>query len=112
MVTIEVVPPAGPDAAPLLAALEPLVDLTFDAFSVATNPVAKPRMSAMALCSLLQKKTGKPATVGHMTAHDRRIVHMALKNDNKVRTQSMGDGFLRKLVIFPKRNHYRKKKAV
>ena len=38
-----------------LAALEPLVDLTFDAFSVATNPVAKPRMSAMALCALLQQ---------------------------------------------------------
>lgn len=50
------------------------------------------------------KKTGKPATVGHMTAHDRRIVHLALKNDNKIRTQSMGEGFLKKLVIFPKIN--------
>ena len=49
------------------------------------------------------KKTGKPVTVGHMSAHDRRIIHVALKNDKKVRTQSMGDGFLRKIVIFPKR---------
>ncbi len=57
------------------------------------------------------KRTGKPVTVGHMTAHDRRIIHLALKNDNKVRTQSLGDGFLRKLVIFPKRQQNRKKKT-
>ena len=69
MVTVEVVPPNGADAAPLLAALEPLVDLAFDAFSVATNPVAKPRMSAMALCALLQQKTGKPAIL-HCTTRD------------------------------------------
>jgi len=60
------------------------------------------------------KHTGKPVTVGHMTAHDRRIVHLTLKNDNTVRTQSLGDGFLRKLVIFPRRhrNQSRNKKAV
>lgn len=57
------------------------------------------------------KKTGKPVTVGHMTAHDRRIIHLALKSDNKVRTQSLGDGFLRKLVIFPKRQQPRKKRT-
>ena len=59
------------------------------------------------------KKTGKPVTVGHMSAHDRRIIHVALKNDKKVRTQSMGDGLLRKIVIFPKRrpNNNRKKAA-
>jgi homocysteine S-methyltransferase len=69
MITIEVVPPAGHDAGPLLAALEPLVDLGFHAFSVASNPVAKPRMSAMALCALLQQKTGKPAIL-HCTTRD------------------------------------------
>ena len=51
------------------------------------------------------KETGKPVTVGHMTSHDRRIVHVALKNDHNVRTQSMGEGFLKKLVIFPKKPH-------
>jgi len=50
------------------------------------------------------KRTGKPATIGQMNSHDRRIVHIALKNDGKVRTQSMGEGVLRKLVIFPKKN--------
>jgi len=55
------------------------------------------------------KQTGKPATIGQMNSHDRRIVHIALKDDNMVRTQSMGEGILRKLVIFPKKNSSRKK---
>jgi len=55
------------------------------------------------------KRTKKPATIGQMNSHDRRIVHIALKDDNKVRTQSMGEGILRKLVIFPKKNSSRKK---
>jgi len=55
------------------------------------------------------KRTGKPATIGQMNSHDRRIVHIALKNDGMVRTQSIGEGVLRKLVIFPKKNSSRKK---
>ena len=70
IITVEVVPPPGPDAAPLLAALDPLTELNFNAFSVATNPVAKPRMSAMALCALLQQKTARPAIL-HCTTRDR-----------------------------------------
>lgn len=57
------------------------------------------------------KKTGRPATINQMSAQDRRIVHLALKDDAQVRTQSMGDGYYRRLVIFPKkRNAYRGKK--
>jgi len=32
-----------------------------------------------------------------------------LKNDKRIRTQSMGNGSLRKLVIFPKKNAFKKK---
>jgi spoIIIJ-associated protein len=49
------------------------------------------------------KKTGKPATINQMSAQDRRIVHLTLKDDTRVRTQSMGDGYYRRLVIFPKK---------
>jgi spoIIIJ-associated protein len=49
------------------------------------------------------RKSGKPSSLGHMSAHDRRIVHLALKDDGDVRTQSVGEGFYRKLVIFPNR---------
>ena len=51
------------------------------------------------------KKTGRPATINQMSAQDRRIVHLALKDDNQVRTQSMGDGYYRRLVIFPKKKN-------
>lgn len=56
------------------------------------------------------KRTGKPSTIGQMNAHDRRIVHLELKSDRNVRTQSIGDGYYRKLVIFPKKANNRKKK--
>ncbi|MBW2370844.1 MAG: Jag N-terminal domain-containing protein [Deltaproteobacteria bacterium] len=50
------------------------------------------------------KRDGKPVTVGEMNVYDRKIVHMALKNDQQVRTQSMGNGFYRKLVILPRKS--------
>ncbi|SMC51379.1 spoIIIJ-associated protein [Desulfocicer vacuolatum DSM 3385] len=56
------------------------------------------------------QKTGKPATINQMTAQDRRIVHLALKDDARVRTQSMGDGYYRRLVIFPKKRAYKKRR--
>ncbi len=58
------------------------------------------------------QKTGKPATINQMTAQDRRIVHLALKDDARVRTQSMGDGYYRRLVIFPKKRAYKKKRNI
>ena len=69
MITVEVVPPAGSDAEPILTSLESLAALPFDGFSVATNPVAKPRMSALALCALIQQRTGRPAIL-HCTTRD------------------------------------------
>ena len=50
------------------------------------------------------KRISKPISLGHMSAHDRRIVHLALKDDPGIRTRSRGDGHVRKLVIFPKKN--------
>jgi methylenetetrahydrofolate reductase (NADPH) len=49
--------------------LEEISGLPFDRFSVATNPLARPRMSALALCTLIQHRTGKPATL-HVTTRD------------------------------------------
>ncbi len=57
------------------------------------------------------KKSGKPASVGQMNAHDRRIVHIALKEDRLVRTQSVGDGAMRKLLILPKKSGPNRKGA-
>jgi spoIIIJ-associated protein len=50
------------------------------------------------------KRIRKPISLGQMSAYDRRIVHLALKNDPDIRTKSRGEGYMRKLVIFPQKN--------
>lgn len=77
-ILIEVVPPGGPDAGPLMQRLKAIAALPFQAFSVATNPVAKPRMSAMATCALTQQETNKPA-----------ILHCTTRDHNRISLQGM-----------------------
>ncbi len=47
------------------------------------------------------KKTHRPLTTGPMSAQDRRVIHLALKEDHEVRTKSKGEGNLRRVVIYP-----------
>jgi spoIIIJ-associated protein len=49
------------------------------------------------------KKTKKPLTVGHMNAHDRRVIHLAIQNDAILTTKSRGEGEYRKILILPVR---------
>lgn len=49
------------------------------------------------------KKNGKPVTIGQLRPQERRIVHLELKEDQHLRTQSVGDGFIRKLIIIPRK---------
>lgn len=48
------------------------------------------------------KLTGKAYRFEPMTPHERRIVHMALKNDTDIETLSVGEGSQRKVMIKPK----------
>jgi len=47
------------------------------------------------------KKSRRPLTTGPMNAQDRRIIHLALKEDQDVRTKSKGEGNLRRVIIYP-----------
>jgi spoIIIJ-associated protein len=47
------------------------------------------------------RKSKKALTVGHMNAHDRRVIHLALQNDESLTTKSRGQGEFRKIVIMP-----------
>jgi len=49
------------------------------------------------------KRSGKPLTIGPFSAHDRRVIHMALKEDPSLRTESIGEGDTKKITIIPKR---------
>ena len=77
IITIEVVPPRGNDPGPLLEKLQNLAGLDFHAFSVASNHVAKPRMSAMVFAHLIQKATER-----------RSILHFTVRDHNRLGLQS------------------------
>ncbi len=69
IITIEVVPPPDHDPSKLLDNLSGLSKFNPYAFSVASNPVAKPRMSAMAFSSLIQESIKQKAML-HITVRD------------------------------------------
>jgi spoIIIJ-associated protein len=48
------------------------------------------------------KTKGRPSSIGYLNAQDRRVVHLALKNNPNVRTKSVGEGPVRKLMIYPR----------
>lgn len=48
------------------------------------------------------KQRSCTVSTGPLPPGDRRIIHLALKDDTGVVTRSKGDGFLRKVVIAPK----------
>jgi len=45
--------------------------------------------------------THKPAALEPMPANERRIVHLALRDNTQVRTESVGMGENRKVTIIP-----------
>lgn len=47
-------------------------------------------------------KRGSPITLEAMPAHERRIIHMALRDDPAVTTESTGEGKRRRVRIYPK----------
>lgn len=49
------------------------------------------------------KRIKKPVSTELLNAHDRRIIHLALKDDPELDTKSRGEGLLKKVVIIPKR---------
>jgi len=47
------------------------------------------------------KTRGRPLTIGPFNAHDRRIIHIALKEDPSLRTESFGEGETKRIKIIP-----------
>jgi spoIIIJ-associated protein len=47
------------------------------------------------------KRTGHSVTVGPFNSHDRRIIHLTLKEDPSLKTESLGEGDLKKIKIIP-----------
>jgi spoIIIJ-associated protein len=48
------------------------------------------------------RATGRPMPLEPMQAYDRRIIHMALRDDETVYTESTGEGESRRITVFPR----------
>ena len=48
------------------------------------------------------KRMGHALTIGPFNARDRRIIHITLQEDPSLRTESFGEGALKKISIIPK----------
>ena len=49
------------------------------------------------------RKSGRAVSLERMNPHDRRIIHLALKDDPAVSTKSVGEGSFKKVVIVPRK---------
>jgi spoIIIJ-associated protein len=70
--------------------------------------------SLLALAQRVREKvtnTQKPVSLNHMNAHDRRIIHLALQEDESLTTKSRGEGEYRKIVVLPARKGNNNKRA-
>jgi spoIIIJ-associated protein len=48
------------------------------------------------------KRTNKAVTTAALNPHDRRIIHLTIKEDEELETRSRGDGVMKRVVIIPK----------
>ena len=58
------------------------------------------RMSA-ALAAEKVKHTGQPFRFNPMNSRERRVIHLALRNETTLRSESSGSGGYRHVVVYP-----------
>jgi len=49
------------------------------------------------------KNLGRPQSTKPLSSYHRRVIHMALQNDETIQTRSKGDGPMKRVIIVPKR---------
>ncbi|MFW5488372.1 MAG: RNA-binding cell elongation regulator Jag/EloR [Desulfovibrio sp.] len=53
------------------------------------------------------KANGRPQSTKPLSSYHRRVVHLALQNDEEIATRSKGEGPLKRVLILPKRENNR-----
>lgn len=91
-----------------LVAIESVGDLledgeriSFDALGFRQERTDELVMAAQAAADKV-RSSGKPYAFSPMNSRERRVVHLALKEDAELRTESEGEGRDRHLVVYPK----------
>jgi spoIIIJ-associated protein len=72
----------------------------FDANDYRVLRIEELRMSAITAAEQV-KNTHRPFRFNPMTSRERRIIHLALRNESEVRSESFGAGPGRQVVIYP-----------
>ena len=74
--------------------------LTFDANDYRLLRIEELRLSAVAAAEKV-KHSGTPFRFSSMNSRERRVVHLALRNEVELRSESSGIGSYRHVVIYP-----------
>lgn len=74
--------------------------ISFDANDYRLLRIEELRMSAMAAADKV-KRTGVPFRFNPMNSRERRVIHLALRNETTLRSESSGSGPQRQVVVYP-----------
>ena len=75
--------------------------ISFDCMNHRSMRIEELRMAANVAAEKV-RKTGAPYRFAPMSSRERRIVHLALRDESELRTESEGEGMRRCLVVYPK----------
>ncbi len=74
--------------------------ISFDANDYRLLRIEELRLSALAAADKV-KRTGAPFRFNPMNSRERRVIHLALRNETAVRSESAGSGPGRQVVVYP-----------
>lgn len=75
--------------------------VSFDALRYRAMRIEELRASAGVAAEKV-RKSGMPYEFGPMTSRERRVLHLALRNEDDLRTESAGEAGQRHVVLYPK----------
>jgi spoIIIJ-associated protein len=81
----------------------------FDCMNRRSMRLEELRMAASVAAEKV-RKTGAPYQFAPMSSRERRILHLALRDETDLRTESAGEGLRRSVVVYPQ--EYKSEKSV
>src|SRR5262249_30668069 len=74
--------------------------ISFDANDYRLLRIEELRVSAQTAAEKV-KRTGQPFRFNPMNSRERRVIHLALRSESAVRSESLGSGPQRQVVVYP-----------
>ena len=74
--------------------------IAFDANDYRLLRIEELRLSAATAADKV-KRTGVPFRFNPMNSRERRVIHLALRNESAVRSESLGSGPARQVIVYP-----------